>query len=83
MGDAKLNCVNFLIIWHYFLRADISFGVIHGGAKRPRAARGSEVVNNSAVGEKSADGRLASTRSLSRTLKKQFPISNVRIDDVE
>src|SRR5260370_34145884 len=47
------------------MEADISFGVIHGGGKRPRAARRSEVVNNSAVGENSAGGRPASARSRS------------------
>src|SRR5271165_3108933 len=47
------------------LYADISFGVIHDRAKRPRAARRSEVVNNSAVGENSAGGRPASARSRS------------------
>jgi hypothetical protein len=36
------------------IAADISFGVIHDRAKRPRTARRSEVVNNSAVGENSA-----------------------------
>ena len=46
-------------------RADISFGVIHGRAKRPRAARRSEVVNNSAAGENIAGGRPASARSRS------------------
>jgi len=48
-------------------RADISFGVIHGRAKRPRAARRSEVVNNSAVGENSVGGRPASARPRSGT----------------
>ena len=43
--------------------ADISFGVIHDRVKRPRAARRSEVVNNSAVGENIAGGRPASARS--------------------
>src|SRR6478672_8842371 len=47
--------------------ADISFGVIHGRAKRPRAARRSEVVNNSAVGENSVGGRPASARPRSGT----------------
>src|SRR5258707_7850890 len=47
------------------IAADISFGVIHDRAKRPRAARRSEVVNNSAVGENSAGGRPASARSRS------------------
>jgi hypothetical protein len=46
--------------------ADISFGVIHDRAKRPRAARRSEVVNNSAVGENIAGGRPASARSRSK-----------------
>jgi hypothetical protein len=45
------------------IAADISFGVIHDRAKRPRTARRSEVVNNSAVGENSAGGRPASARS--------------------
>ena len=47
------------------ITADISFGVIHDRAKRPRKARRSEVVNNSAVGENSAGGRPASVRSRS------------------
>src|SRR6516162_8151826 len=59
-------------------RADISFGVIHGRAKRPRAARRSEVVNNSAAGEDSAGGRPASARSRSRegyrkTVNRRLP----------
>jgi hypothetical protein len=47
------------------IAADISFGVIHDRAKRPRAARRSEVVNNSAVDENSVGGRPASARSRS------------------
>ena len=58
--------------------SDISFGVIHGRAKRPRAARRSEVVNNSAAGEDSAGGRPASARSRSRegyrkTVNRRLP----------
>ena len=45
------------------IAADISFGVIHDRAQRPRAARRSEVVNNSAVGENNAGGRLATAPS--------------------
>src|ERR1700732_477681 len=45
------------------IAADISIGVIHDQAKRPRAARRSEVVNNSAAGENIAGGRPASARS--------------------
>jgi hypothetical protein len=59
-------------------RADISFGVIHGRAKRTRAARRSEVVNNSAAGENIAGGRPASARSRSRegyrkTVNRRLP----------
>src|SRR5271166_6616664 len=45
--------------------SDISPGVIHGRAKRPRTARRSEVVNNSAVCENSIGVSPASARSRS------------------
>ena len=60
------------------IAADISFGVIHDRAKRPRAARRSEVVNNSAVGDNSVGGRPASARSRSyrsdpQRIKRRLP----------
>jgi transposase len=54
------------LIWHLTTHADISFGVIHDRAKRPRTARRSEVVNNSAAGENIAGGRPAPARSRSK-----------------
>jgi transposase len=52
--------------------ADISFGVIHSRAKRPRTAKRSEVVNNSAPGQNSLGEGPASarTRSCIRDLRK-------------
>jgi hypothetical protein len=58
---------------------DISFGVIHGRAKRPRTARRSEVVNNSAARQNSlgvgpASARTRSCLSHLRKIKSRLPV---------